>query len=257
LQRTDNNTSPELSEYIDYLRGILKDVQNPILAAETALLNAWKQEAVQFLSTGPKNDIEWLAVAQHHGLATRLLDWTRSPLVAAYFALEPDANSDAVIFALVTSFAGAPSDDLFKRMDAENLQEMIVRIEPPAIAQRIVRQKGLFSATRRFWVDLRHAIQTGMVSGVVRAIRIPAAARREIFRNIIALGIDRSVLFPDLDGLANHLNFVQSSRNFLRDGAEDEWEPGMLRQSLDSAKEKRDQLSSAVRDRLAEIERKT
>jgi len=66
---------------------------------ERTMLQLFKQQAVPFLPYTPKNDWEWLAIAQHHGLPTRLLDWTHNPLVAAYFAVENEYEGDSVIYA--------------------------------------------------------------------------------------------------------------------------------------------------------------
>ena len=58
----------------------------------------WKSRALEFIEKRPQDDWDWLAIAQHHGLATNLLDWTYNPLVAAFFAVEEDSDTDAAIF---------------------------------------------------------------------------------------------------------------------------------------------------------------
>lgn len=51
------------------------------------MLDDFKRQAIRFLNIIPKNDFEWMFIAQHHGIPTRLLDWSLNPLVALFFAL--------------------------------------------------------------------------------------------------------------------------------------------------------------------------
>src|SRR5690554_4396695 len=101
-------------------------------------LASWKRKASEYIQSKPENDWEWMAIAQHHGLPTRLLDWSYNPLVAAFFACISEPEKDAAIFCLLPHWIISPEKE-----DPDSLTK-IAKYKPNMVASRIGRQSGLF-----------------------------------------------------------------------------------------------------------------
>jgi hypothetical protein len=173
---------------------------------------SWKRLALQFVDIPPDDDWDWLAVAQHHGLATRLLDWTYNPLVAAYFATLGAENEDAVVYAYFSTwFVKHQQYDPF-----ESTSVGIIR--PRGVAQRILRQGGIFTVHGEPSVDLRMALRA---EDVLDEIIVDASYRRELPFELSQYGVNRMSLFPDLDGLSEHSNWYMRNRRYWTRNASD------------------------------------
>ena len=169
----------------------------------------------------------WLTVAQHHGLPTRLMDWTYSPLVALHFATaHPGDPGDGVVWCV--NFVEANkllpkrlkqileeerSDTLtvemlsefptLKAFDALSKDPFVVFVEPPSLDARILNQFALFSlmpgpsTPLDAWVEAHAAL--------CRCVVVPSALKWEIRDKLDQANINERTLFPGLDGRSRWL----------------------------------------------------
>lgn len=166
---------------------------------ETSLLAVFRRGAVIHMATQPRNNWEWLALAQHYGLPTRLLDWTFNPLVALYFAVEANCETDAVLFALN---AGKKMSEAIVESGDRFAIDMPMKYLPSAQTPRIVAQEGLFTVQPNVSLPLGDQL---LADWRLDQITIPASAKAELIYQLFRQGVHRTSLFPDIDGLAGHV----------------------------------------------------
>ena len=203
-ERQPTTTEYPLQEANEVVEDAREALRTELVKSEAISLHYWQRYAVRYLSQPPTNDWQWLAIGQHFGLATRLLDWTDNPLAAAFFALfESEPRTDAAIYAL-------KCEGLVKEQVSLSSLDSVYLYRPPPMIDRIVLQSALFSVMPSPFGPLRSG---GKVS-VVKAV-IPLDARQLLLRKVVSFGVDNSMLFPDLGGAALHVNFSTENAELL------------------------------------------
>jgi hypothetical protein len=122
-------------------------VQDVHLNSAEAELLSEARRWVTASQTIPSNDLEWLALLQHHGVPTRMLDFTSDPLVATFFAVEDLDATDGRLFAiLIPKSASAVDSAEATDFKIGALRQSVIRLwrPDPKISPRLAAQKGVF-----------------------------------------------------------------------------------------------------------------
>ncbi|MEN6453005.1 MAG: FRG domain-containing protein [Prolixibacteraceae bacterium] len=201
----------------------------PVPELEYHLLRNFRKYSIS--KEAQQNGSFWraLVMAQHHGLPTRLLDWTYSPFVAMHFAT---ANTekydvDGVIWKVDFVKANRLVSEPLKRLLLEEQcnaftiemlegvikslsdfgrklkKEQIIFFEPPSLDERIVNQFAFFSVMTDPTVAMDDWLEKH--PGLYRRLVIPKELKWEIRDKLDQANITERVLFPGLDGLAHWL----------------------------------------------------
>jgi len=195
--------------------------ERDLRAAEGNLKHHFKAMGTRFFESLPSSDLELLAIMQHHGVPTRLLDWTENALIALYFAVREgrflNVQEDAVVWVLdPVSLTEARvkrrtilfSDPLI--LDPASEGHLPLPFYPAHGSSRLTTQRGAFTV-HPFEPEhslLEAALQRldGSSGTFLRGLRIAGGKRGYIRDGLVeALGIGEFTIFPNLEGLAREL----------------------------------------------------
>jgi hypothetical protein len=205
-----------------YLEAFIPDRTTWRIREERAI-RIFRRKAHNYLSNPAvlDNDLRCLALMQHHGAPTRLLDFTKSAFAAAFFAMESAVN-DAAVYALNTPrlWNATPAKDStlsrdnidprsegnFSRYFLPNENEILWIGEPTEMDQRLVAQSGTMVVPGVLDKSLDEILREYRDEDIlIKKIILPQGLREEAMKALYRMNITNATLFPDLDGLARSI----------------------------------------------------
>lgn len=186
--------------------------------SEATLLKRFKQSAAMLIEMAPRESFDWLFLMQHYGVPTRLLDWSESPLVGLYFAVEDllrEGDQDGALWLLRPSelnknahinnrdeegYIPSFDDEELHSYSVESLaQNRRIQLLPVATIAtrnnaRIQAQLGVFTIHHHENISID---AVGDSSHIIKYV-IPSASKKVLLDQLRLLGFSKFQLFPEL-----------------------------------------------------------
>lgn len=184
-----------------------------VLENEGKIFKEFQRLSYPYLNSNMNiNDWDFLALAQHHGLPTRLLDWTENPLAALWFAFNKQKTNDVnrVVWCFIVN-----NDEIVDTAEGTPFDQKISKIyKPNHITKRITAQNGWFTVHKLYKKENRFIPLNKQARYHKRLIKCTFSKdlRTEMLTNLDQININHFSLFPDLEGLGKYLewkNFKQ------------------------------------------------
>ncbi|ODB35380.1 hypothetical protein BB427_17365 [Pseudoalteromonas sp. BMB] len=202
-------------------RGIDERLENTIIAE-------FNCNSYPLLEKEPKNSWQRYALMQHYGLPTRLLDWTKSPLVALYFCLLGDNSSDRVVWCIdpfelnkftvdketiFTPDTLSEDDGInissylpksLRELQSTSVPALPIAIEPPFTNKRILAQQGCFTVhgTKSDGIE---EIFSKNIPGKISLFKIKKELVEELSIQLHEVGIKEDSIYQDLNSLTSRI----------------------------------------------------
>lgn len=171
-----------------------------LLQYEREIFEDFKRKYSMYTDVRPKNDMEFLFLAQHYGLPTRLLDWTYNPLIALYFACCSEMNKDGVVYQSYP-FSHMVYDPAKHDVLAFGDFTFLV---PNLTDVRYKNQNGLFVLYPEPWRDNFTYLSAKFI--------IPAASKANIMNKLSKIGVNQAFIMPSLDSLCKDIVNIHRMR---------------------------------------------